>query len=381
MPIKLIISTVLMFLVLSFPSIASDFNRPWQQFNRGLVLDAYELNPIDWSELTRDRRIVGFINKATDGLPPVYNCRRGKTKLSRKLCREQFRKYAITNELYKTRKLIASSMGLKWGAYHLGRPGNPIDQANHFIKFTNPDASDLIALDIENNDPKKWMSLEDAEIFAAHIKTRLGRYPLLYVNGSTANFIAENSEDYPILSRLHLWYARYKPNITDIFPLGEWASYTVWQFSYQGNCNKTKCPYRVSGAPADIDVNITRYNISELKSIWPMPQVDLRKKSNNPVHSSANNHDSVIVPKNDDLDAVDTFITSSVPSKKPDLKARSSPVHQQITDGGDYQAQLACASFYPQAHGRSSRGHRLYFHRYETGLSHNSLMNCQSSQP
>ena len=99
MSFKFVISTILVLLISSYHSIASDFYRPWHQFNRGLILDAYELNPIDWPELVKDRRIVGFINKATDGLPPTYNCRRGKTKLSRKLCREQYRKYAITKEL------------------------------------------------------------------------------------------------------------------------------------------------------------------------------------------------------------------------------------------------------------------------------------------
>ena len=383
MSIKFVICTILTFLISGYHSIASDFDRPWQRFNRGLILDAYELNPIDWTELVKDRRIVGFINKATDGLPPVYDCRKGKSKLSRKLCREQYRKYAITKELYNTRKLIASSMGLKWGAYHLGRPGNPIDQANHFINFINPDNNDLIALDIEHNDPKKWMSLEDAEIFTAHIKTRLGRYPLLYVNGSTAQFIAENSEKYPILSRLQLWYARYKPNIADVFPLGKWNSYSIWQFSYQGNCNKEKCPYRVAGASDKIDVNVTRHSIRKLKIIWPMLQVDLRKKSVLLAHTPTNDNgkNSITILEDVDSEPADAFMTDSVSTKKPDLKLRTTVVHRQTTDDGGYQVQLACANFDPPVHERNGPGHRLYFHRYETKLSRNSLKSCQSSQP
>ena len=381
MSIKFVICTILTFLISSYHSIASDFDRPWHQYNRGLILDAYELNPIDWPELVKDRRIVGFINKATDGLPPAYDCRRGKTSLSRKLCREQYRKYAITKELYKSRKLIATGMGLKWGAYHLGRPGNPIDQANHFINFTNPDNNDLIALDIEHNDPKKWMSLEDAEIFAAHIKVRLGRYPLLYVNGSTAQFVAENSETYPILSRLQLWYARYKPNIADVFPLGKWNSYSIWQFSYQGNCNKEECPYRIAGASDRIDVNVTRYSIRKLRNIWPMPQVDLRKMLLQLAHTQSTGKKLNIVQEEADTEPVDHFITGSISSKMPDLKLRATAVHRQITGDGGFPAQLACASFDPQAHERNGPGHRLYFHRYETRLARNSLKSCQYSQP
>ena len=383
MSFKFVISTILVLLISSYHSIASDFYRPWHQFNRGLILDAYELNPIDWPELVKDRRIVGFINKATDGLPPTYNCRRGKTKLSRKLCREQYRKYAITKELYNSRKLIATGMGLKWGAYHLGRPDNPIDQANHFIKFTNPDDNDLIALDIEHNDPKKWMSLKDAEIFAAHIKIRLGRYPLLYVNGSTAKFVAENSETYPILSRLQLWYARYKPNISDVFPLGKWNSYSIWQFSYQGNCNKEECPYRIAGASTKIDVNVTNHNIRDLKNIWPMPQVDLRKKPVQLSHTSTNSASENPITNFEefDIEPADAIVTGSIASQKPDLKLRSVVVRRRITDDGGYQVLPACANFDPQAHEQSGPGRRLYFHRYETKLSRNSQMNCQFSQP
>ena len=53
---------------------ASDFSEPWKREDRALVIDAYEYNPIDWPELVSDKRIVGFINKASDGLAPAYYC-------------------------------------------------------------------------------------------------------------------------------------------------------------------------------------------------------------------------------------------------------------------------------------------------------------------
>ena len=53
---------------------ASDFSEPWKSDDRALVIDAYEYNSIDWAELATDKRIVGFINKASDGLPPPYFC-------------------------------------------------------------------------------------------------------------------------------------------------------------------------------------------------------------------------------------------------------------------------------------------------------------------
>lgn len=246
---------------------ASDFSRPWTRLDRALVLDAYEYNSIDWKKMTRDKRIVGFINKGSDGLPPAYRCSGNATQL--RLCRALWRRYSVARELYQTRKTIAKSLGLKWGAYHLGRPGNPIAQAEHFIEFTRPEPDDLIAIDIEEDDPKKWLSLEDAELFAKHIYRRLGRYPLLYTNGSTARAIARRRHELPLLSRLPLWYARYIPEIDRFFPKGHWSNYVLWQFNSQSNCNARRCPYRVAGTPLDIDVNVAPMTVEELRAAWP----------------------------------------------------------------------------------------------------------------
>ena len=59
---------------------ASDFSEPWKRKDRALVIDAYEYNPIDWQRLASDKRIVGFINKASDGLPPAYDCSGSETR-------------------------------------------------------------------------------------------------------------------------------------------------------------------------------------------------------------------------------------------------------------------------------------------------------------
>ncbi len=53
---------------------ASDFSEPWKRADRALVIDAYEYNPIDWQRLVGDKRVVGFINKGSDGLSPPYKC-------------------------------------------------------------------------------------------------------------------------------------------------------------------------------------------------------------------------------------------------------------------------------------------------------------------
>ncbi|MET0599510.1 MAG: GH25 family lysozyme [Mesorhizobium sp.] len=254
-------------MVAAGPAAASDFSRPWLRRDRALVLDAYEYNPIQWEKLATDKRVAGFINKASDGFAPPYACSGDETEV--KLCKALFKRHAVARELFQTRRAMAKSLGLKWGAYHLGRPGNPIDQANNFIDFAEPQPDELVAIDIEENDPSQWMSLTDAEEFARHIQRRLGRFPVLYTNGTTAEFIAANRDKYPLLSRLPLWYARYKPEIGMHFPKGNWESFALWQFSSQANCNDRRCPIRIAGTPTDIDVNVAALTPAELAQAWP----------------------------------------------------------------------------------------------------------------
>ena len=186
-----------------------------------------------------------------------------------KLCKALFKRHAVARELFQTRRAMAKSLGLKWGAYHLGRPGNPIDQANNFIDFAEPAARRAGGDRHRGERPNKWMSLTDAEEFARHIQRRLGRFPVLYTNGATARYIAANRDKYPLLSRLPLWYARYKPEIGMHFPKGNWESFALWQFSSQANCNDRRCPIRIAGTPTDIDVNVAALTPAELAQAWP----------------------------------------------------------------------------------------------------------------
>ncbi len=251
-------------------ALAAEFSRAWNNKNSSIVLDAYEYTPIDWSKLKDNERLVGFINKASDGVSPKYSCK------GNKLCKVKWKRYVATRELYHTRKVLAKTLGMKWGAYHLARPGNPIEQAQHFLQFAKPDKDDLIALDIEHNDPRRWMSLPDAEIFAKYIKSRTGRYPILYTNHVTAKFIADNRAKLPLLSRLNLWYARYKPSIPGVFPMGNWKNYTLWQFSTMVNCNDRTCPRRINGAGNWIDVNVVSMPPAELKKKWPFAELQAK---------------------------------------------------------------------------------------------------------
>jgi GH25 family lysozyme M1 (1,4-beta-N-acetylmuramidase) len=244
-------------------------DEPWKDTSTALVIDAYELNTIEWDKLVANKRVAGFISKASDGLPEVYDCRKPHRGDSAGHCKTIWRKYAVSRELYQTRRLLAKAHGMLWGAYHLARPGNPIDQANHFLDYAAPAADEMMVLDLEGLDTSEFMSLEDAEIFAGHIKTRTGRYPVLYTNHITARHIATNRKEYRILSRLPLWYARYKPEIRGVFPMGNWNNYLLWQFSSATNCGHKSCPMRIEGTLRDIDVNTVPMTAKALAAVWP----------------------------------------------------------------------------------------------------------------
>jgi GH25 family lysozyme M1 (1,4-beta-N-acetylmuramidase) len=261
------LAALLLLAALPFPASAANVE-PWKKPENAIVIDAYELNEIDWSDMLSDGRIAGFISKASDGLPESFSCKGEHGGDTVAHCKTMWRKYAVSRELYETRRLLARSKGLLWGAYHLARPGNPVDQANHFLDYANPQDDEMMVLDIEGIDPDDYMSLEDAQIFAGHIKTRTGRYPVLYTNHSTARHIALHRDTYRILSRLPLWYARYRPGIENAFPMGNWDKYALWQFSAGINCSKRRCPYRVKGALTDIDVNVASMNKAELRKVW-----------------------------------------------------------------------------------------------------------------
>ena len=262
-----LLSAAVLFAFAAKPTSATE-SQPWTDTSRPLVVDAYELNAIDWQALLTDKRIAGFIHKASDGLPESYTCTDKHAGDSFAHCKTMWRKYAVSRELYQTRRLVARSAGLLWGAYHLARPDNPIDQANHFLDYAQPAADDLMVLDIEDLGDK-FMSLEDAEIFVRHVKTRTGRYPILYTNHNVARYVAARAKDYPLLSRLPIWYARYRPDVTGVFPIGSWSNYMLWQFSSGVNCSVRKCPYRVPGTLTDIDVNMASMSKAQLAKVWP----------------------------------------------------------------------------------------------------------------
>src|SRR5216684_6197769 len=223
-----------------------EFSEPWKNPKIALAIDPYERNDIDWEKLATDRRVVAIIHRATIG-----------DRADRK---------------YAERRDEAKKRGYKWGAYHFGRPGDPIKQADFFLKTVKPAADELIALDLESVGEAKDMSLEEARVFIKRIEEKTGRYPLIYANNEVTKAISDQYGADDVFAKTRLWYARFKRNVTD-FPSGTWTTYTIWQFSSEQNCtpaNRRACLYTVPGTEYDMDVDVYNGTIEELRSKWPL---------------------------------------------------------------------------------------------------------------
>ena len=223
----------------------SEFQEPWKDAHLAIVIDPYQGNEIVWPEVATDLRVVGIVHRATIG--------------GRK------------DTMYAERKAEATRRGYRWGSYHLGKPGNPITQADFYLDTVKPSADEVMALDIESLNPATDMSLASARRFIRRIRKKSGRYPMLYANQAVVKQISDTYRRDKVFSKTPLWYARFKSSVTD-FPTKTWDSYTLWQFSSEINCKPDQpedCLYRVPGTQTDMDVNVYRGTVDELKANWP----------------------------------------------------------------------------------------------------------------
>jgi lysozyme len=221
------------------------FNQPWNDQSRAILIDPYEGNRIDWSLLGEDPRVVAIIHRATSGLKK--------------------------DAKYSSRRTVAKANGYMWGSYHLGLPGDPIKQADFYLHTVEPSEGEVIALDIESLDPTRSITLPDAVKFLGRVHERIGRYPLVYANHEVTKAIAYQYADSTLFGATGLWYARFRKTIPD-FPNGTWSTYTIWQFSSELNCRADAaalCLYRVPGTDFDMDVDVFNGSIDELRARWP----------------------------------------------------------------------------------------------------------------
>lgn len=220
----------------------ASLNRPWEREGTSIVIDAYEGNGIDWDKMATDSKVVGVIHRSSIGF-------RIDTK-------------------YFDRKKIALDRGYLWGAYHLGRRGDTIEQAELFLDLIGDDEDTLMILDLEDTASSSFMSIEEAVVFMEYVYEKTGKIPTVYANHTTTKKLNTLVKDNPVFQQSKFWYARFKSHVTD-YPSGIWQNYFLWQFSSEINCSRTgTCLYNVPGTEFDMDVNVFNGPPGELTVRW-----------------------------------------------------------------------------------------------------------------
>lgn len=220
----------------------ASFIRPWNNDNTSIIIDAYEGNRIDWNKMAADQKMVAVIHRSSIG--------------------------SRVDSKYVERKNIALERGYLWGAYHLGRRGNTIAQADLFLSLIDGEEDTLMILDLEDTGSSNFMSLDEAEVFMEYVYEKTGKIPTVYANHSTTKKLNEKFKNNPLFQQSKLWYARFKSTVTD-YPAEIWKNYFLWQFSSEINCSTTgSCLYNVPGTSSDMDINVFNGPLSELRMKW-----------------------------------------------------------------------------------------------------------------
>jgi GH25 family lysozyme M1 (1,4-beta-N-acetylmuramidase) len=228
-----------------FPVDSRTYSSPWSRSDTQIVIDAYSGNSIDWNKMATDKRVSGVIHRASIGL--------------------------TVDSQYKAREKAAKQRGYLWGAYHLGKSGDPIAQAKLFLQTLGGAQDTLMFLDLEDTSSSNMMNIPNAKKFLDYVYHQTGKMPVVYANGSVTLALTAAMKSDPTFAKTRLWYARFKSTITDFNGKLLWPSYFLWQFSSEINCSKTgSCLYNVPGTSFDMDVNVFYGDRKALAYEWSL---------------------------------------------------------------------------------------------------------------
>jgi lysozyme len=216
--------------------------RPWAAPESLIVIDAYQANSINWDKMATDKKVVGVIHRSSIGMKE--------------------------DSQYQSRKAIALKRGYLWGAYHLGRRGDPIGQAKFFLKIVGTSGDTMMALDLEDTSNSSMMSIAESVKFMEYVFKATGKIPVVYANHAVTQALNAALAKNALLKATQLWYARFVSDISK-FPKGIWSTYFLWQFASEINCKPGgSCPYKVPGTASDMDINVFYGNREALAAQW-----------------------------------------------------------------------------------------------------------------
>jgi lysozyme len=165
-----------------------------------------------------------------------------------------------TDEKYAAYRKAASRFNFLWGSYHFGTNSEVSTQVDHYLTTAQPKERDLVCLDFERNPNGPSMSLEQARDFVSDVRSRLGRWPVLYAGSWLKEILGQTPDE--ILRECPLWLAQYgtKP----VMPIG-WERFTLWQYT---DGKEGPPPHLVPGI-GRCDRNQFNGTVTTLRREWP----------------------------------------------------------------------------------------------------------------
>ena len=210
------------------------------------VLDLSHYDKVTDINAVQAAGILGIVNKATEGL-------------------------GYRDDTYASRRTQVESAGLKWGAYHFMRPGDPIAQAKFFLGVVGDPAGLMLMCDWEI----PGVSIATMKQFQHAIHDKVGRFPVLYSYGAMLIQMLGTKTQDADLAQMRLWLAAY--NNHPLWPTQIWPVPFLWQFTGDGNGNG---PHQIPGivlvGSRGIDINAyeggdahaTTHTDAELLAEW-----------------------------------------------------------------------------------------------------------------
>jgi GH25 family lysozyme M1 (1,4-beta-N-acetylmuramidase) len=149
----------------------------------------------------------------------------------------------LIDATYPVNRAGAEGMGMRFGAYHFGRPAgtspaaidaSAIVQADHFVDVAQPQAGELPpVLDLEVTGGLKSAALVQwAQAWLTEVKARTGVSGFVYASPDFWKNDLANTSSFA-LSGFRLWVAHWTKNASPLVPAGNWGGlgWTFWQWT------------------------------------------------------------------------------------------------------------------------------------------------------
>lgn len=149
----------------------------------------------------------------------------------------------LVDATYPVNRAGAEGMGLRFGAYHFGRPGgtgpativaSAIAQADYFVSVAQPQAGELPpVLDLEvTGGLSPTLLVQWAQAWLDEVKARTGVSAFVYASPSFWKEKLGNTSAFAI-GGYRLWVAHWTTNGAPLVPAGNWGGlgWTFWQWT------------------------------------------------------------------------------------------------------------------------------------------------------